>query len=133
MSATTEAIVAVYCAGIYNTVIAKTLSIARSTVWKAIKCFNERGDFSDHQRSGRPCSKCLRKMIKAIHVRIWQNPNRSLRKMAKETKMSPRSMGRLVHENLGMPSFTLQKRQALSMAAEQKRFERSKVLLNELK
>ena len=32
-----------------------------------------------------------------------------------------------------MSSFTLQKRPALSMAAKQKRFERSKVLLDELK
>ena len=72
-------------------------------------------------------------MIKAIRVRIWQNPKRFLRKTAKETKMSPRNIGRLVHEDLGISSFTLQTRQALSMAGKQKRFERSKVLLNELK
>ena len=36
MSATREATVALHGAGISNTVIAKTLSIARSTVWKAI-------------------------------------------------------------------------------------------------
>ena len=57
MSATREAIVALHCAQISNTVIAKTLSIARSTVWKAVNCFNERGDFSDRQRSGRQRSK----------------------------------------------------------------------------
>ena len=50
MSATRETIVVFHCAGISNTVIAKTLSIARSTVWKAIKHSNERGDFSDCQR-----------------------------------------------------------------------------------
>ena len=71
-------------------------------------------------------------MIKAIHLRIWRNRKRSLRKMAKQTKMSPWTMRRLVHEDLGM-SFALQKRQALSRATKQKRFERSKVLLNELK
>ena len=42
-------------------------------------------------------------------------------------------MGRLIHEDLRMSSFTLQKRQSLSMTIKQKRLERSKVLLNELK
>ena len=50
MSATKEAIVALHCAGISNTVIAETLSLQD-------QCFIERGDFSDRQRSGRPRSK----------------------------------------------------------------------------
>ena len=53
--------------------------------------------------------------------------------MAKETRMSARTMGRLVHEDLKMSSFTLQKRQSLSANVKQKRLGRSKVLLNELK
>ena len=47
--------------------------------------------------------------------------------------MSARTMSRLVHEDLKMSSFTLQKRQCLSETVKQKRLERSKVLLNELK
>ena len=74
MSATREAIVALHCEGISNTVIAKTLSTERSTVWKAIKRFNERGDFSNRQRSGKPRSKRSRKMIKAIRVKNLAKP-----------------------------------------------------------
>ena len=47
--------------------------------------------------------------------------------------MSARTMSRLVHEDLNMFSFTLQKRQCLSETVKQKRLEKSKVLLNELK
>ena len=53
--------------------------------------------------------------------------------MAMETKMSARTMGRLVHVHLTMSSFTLQKRVSLSANVKQKRLDRSKVLLNELK
>ena len=61
MSATREAIVALHCAQISNTVIAKTLSIAKSTVWIAVKRFNEREDFSYRQRSVRRRSKVQEK------------------------------------------------------------------------
>ena len=71
--------------------------------------------------------------VKAVREKIRRYPRRSLRKMAKETKMSVRTMGRLVHEDLKMSSFPLQKRQSLSANVKQKRLDRSKVLLNGLK
>ena len=54
MSDKREAIVALHRAGKSDSTIAKTLSIARSTVWKTLTRFNERGDLSDRPRSGRP-------------------------------------------------------------------------------
>ena len=53
MSDKREAIVALHHARKSDSTIAKTLSIARSTVWKTLTCFNER-DLADHPRSGRP-------------------------------------------------------------------------------
>ena len=47
--------------------------------------------------------------------------------------MSPRTMRQLVHEDLKMSSFTLQKRQALSAVMKQKRLERSKILLKKFR
>ena len=49
--------------------------------------------------------------------------------MAKSIDMSLRTMRRLVHKDLKMSSFTLQKRQTLSAAVKQKRLERNEVLL----
>ena len=56
-----------------------------------------------------------------------------MRQMAKFIDMSPRTIRRLVHKDLKMSSFTLQKRQTLSAAVKQKRLERSKVLLKEFR
>ena len=53
--------------------------------------------------------------------------------MAKSIDISPRTMRQLVHKDLKMSSFTLQKRQTLSAAVKQKRLKRSKVLLKEFR
>ena len=57
MTENRAAIIALHRAGKFNSDIAKTLSIGRSTVWKTLKRFNERGDLSDRPRSGRPRSQ----------------------------------------------------------------------------
>ena len=48
-----EAIVALHRARKSDSAIAKTLPIARSTIWKTLTRFNERGNLSDRPRSGR--------------------------------------------------------------------------------
>ena len=53
--------------------------------------------------------------------------------MAKSIDMSPRTMRQLFHKDLKMSFFTLQKRQTLSAAVNQKGLERSKVLLKEFR
>ena len=57
MSDKREAIVALHHARKSDSTIAKTLSIARSTVWKTLTRLNERGDLSDCPRSGRSCNQ----------------------------------------------------------------------------
>ena len=70
MTENRAAIVALHHVGKSNSDIAKTLSIGRSTVWKTLKRFNERGDLSDCPRSGRPRSQQLKPMIKCIREKI---------------------------------------------------------------
>ena len=120
------AVVALHCARKSNSDIVKTLSIGRLTVWKTLKRFNERGDLSDRPRSGRPCFQLSKSMIKHIQEKIRRNLKRSIRRLAKTSEMSPRTMRQLVHENLKMSSFTLQKRQALSAAVKQKSLREAK-------
>ena len=57
MSEKREAIVALHRAGKSDSAIAKTLSIARSIVWKTLTRFNERGDLADRPRRGKPCTR----------------------------------------------------------------------------
>ena len=66
MTKNRAATVALHHAGKSNSDIAKTLSIWRSTVWKTLKRFNERGDLSDCPRSGRLCFQRSKPMIKRI-------------------------------------------------------------------
>ena len=97
----------------------KKLSIARSTVWKTLKRFKERGDLSDCPRRGRPRSQRSKLMIKCIRERISRN-QRSISLLAKTANMSHRTLRRLVHKDMKILSFTLQKRQILSSFTLQK-------------
>ena len=107
MTENRAAIVTLHHAGKCNSDVAKTLLIGRSTVWKTLKQFNESGDLSDHPRSGRLHSQWSKPMIKHIREKIRRNLRRSIRRLAKTSEMSPRTMRRLVHEDLKMSSFTL--------------------------
>ena len=133
MTENRAAIVALHHARKSNSDIAKTLSIERSTVWKTLKQFNERGDIFDFPRSGKPRSQQSKSMIKCIQKKFRRNLKRSIRRLVKTSEMSPRTMRPLVHEDLKMSSFTLQKRQALSAAVKQKRLKRSKILLKKFR
>ena len=92
MTENRAAIVALHRAGKSNSDIAKTLSIGRSTVWKTLKQFNKRGDLSDRPRSGRPRSQQSKPISKRILEKIRRNPKRSIRRLAKTSEMSPRTM-----------------------------------------
>ena len=92
-----EAILSLHRAGKTQTSIAKSLGVAQSTVSKALKRFKEQGDFADRSRCGRPRSQRTVSIIKAVRERIRQNPERSMRKMTKETRMSAKTMSRLFH------------------------------------
>ena len=53
--------------------------------------------------------------------------------MAKECKTNPVTMTRIIHDDLGMSSFNLQRKQSLTKIQILKRFERSTDLLREMK
>ena len=112
MAGKRESIVSLRCAGNTQASIAKCLGEAQLTVSKSLKRFNEQGHFKDRSRCGRPQSKRSALKIKAVRERILRNPQRSMRKMTKETGRSARTMERLVHDDLKMSSFILQKKVA---------------------
>ena len=71
-------------------------------------------------------------MIKSVREKIRRNPRRSMRKMALEANMGKTTMLKLVHNDLKMTPFKIQKRQLLSEVTKQKRRERGRVLLKKL-
>ena len=74
-----------------------------------------KGSTADRPRPGRPRPVQTISKTKNVAQRIRRNPARSMRKMAKEMKMSRESMRRLVREDLGMKAYKLQKRQLTKM------------------
>ena len=61
--------------GLKNTEIAKALRINRSTVWRTLKRFGEKGGATDRPRSGRPRTARTKKRSKP-----WQKKSEDARK-----------------------------------------------------
>ena len=62
--------------------------MSKKVVWSTVKRFQETSQAVDHPWSGQPVTERTDKAIKIIREKIRRNPNRSMRKMAKETNMS---------------------------------------------
>lgn len=113
-------------------IYAKTLGADRVTVWRAIKRFEERRDLKDRHRSGRPRDKRTPACIKSVHEKIRQNPRRSMRKMAKEGSVFSTTMRRIIHNDLKMFPFRLERKQFLTALTKEKSLRRSRMLLREV-
>jgi inhibitor of nuclear factor kappa-B kinase subunit alpha len=100
-----EAIIALHRKGKTQKEIISALKVPQSTVSRAIKRFKELGTSEDRPRSGRPVTATTPKMVKRIRERIRRNPNRSMRKMAKQLKISEWSVRQIVHKRLRMRSY----------------------------
>ena len=71
--------------------------------------------------------------MKAVRERARRNPKRSMRKMARDLKMDPKSMRTIVKTDLMLSFLKLKKRQHLTVLQKRKRAERADLLLNLLK
>ena len=87
-------------AGMKPKKIARTLAVPLITVYRSIKLFKSTGGTVDRARSGRPRTAITRGNIEKIRRRIQRNPQRSMRKMAKEIGIHERSVRTIVHEKL---------------------------------
>ncbi|KAI6659519.1 hypothetical protein LOD99_14444 [Oopsacas minuta] len=67
-------------------------------------------------------------MRKVVRSRVWRNPQRLIRKMAKELKISRGSLQTIVKRDLGLSSFKKRKVHFLSNKIKTKRLSRSKAL-----
>ncbi|EYC22754.1 hypothetical protein Y032_0016g2928 [Ancylostoma ceylanicum] len=103
------------------------LSVPRRTEQREVQKFKSTGEVSDHRRSGRPRSVVNRKNVDNIHKRIARYAERSMRRIAADLWMS--EVRRIVHENLGLRIYRLQKCQAFCAANRLTRVRRCKELL----
>ena len=107
----------------------KEHKINRQLVWHTVKRFQETGTIKDRSQSGRPTSKRSLEAIKRTREKIRRNPNCSIRKMAKEEKMSATTMAKIVKKDLKLKIYWKTKHHLISDATQAKRWVRSQVLL----
>ena len=98
----------------------------RKFVYRTIHRYKVTGCVVDRARSGRPRSVTTPALRKVVRERIRRNPRRSMRKMAKDLKISESSIRKVVKIDLGMHSFKRRKIHFLTEKVKAKRLERCK-------
>ena len=101
----------------------------RKVVYRIIKRFQETNSVKDRARSGRLVSVTTTQMRKVVRSRILRNPRQSMRKMAAQLDMCPKSLRTFVKRDLGMSSYKRRNVHHISSQNCGKRLSRSKELL----
>ncbi|RCN44182.1 hypothetical protein ANCCAN_09815 [Ancylostoma caninum] len=122
-----SSVVDLHRAGYATKDIVRILSVPRRTVQRAVQLF--KSTVSGRYRSSRPRSAVTKKNADIIRKRIARSPKRSMREIAADLGISESSVRRIVHKELGLRSYRLQKCQALSAADRLTRVRRCKELL----
>ena len=102
-------------------------------MYDTVARFKELGDDKNCPRNGRPHTVCRPKIIKAAHERVKRNPKQSIRKMAQEMNISPKTMKTIAKTDLKLSPFKLKKLHQLTDLQKKKRADRAQVLLNFMK
>ena len=127
-----DQIVALKTLSVSNKCIVKQLRVCWKTVFNAWKQFQETGTTSGKPIPGRPRSICTKSVVSAVKKKMKRNPQRSVRKVAKEANISRSSMQRIVKNDLQLCPYKKQSRQLISEPSKQKRLHRGKLIFQEM-
>ncbi len=95
-------------------------------MYRTLKRYNETSSTEDRPRTGRPMSARTPRNKSTVWTRIRRNPRHSMRKMAADLHMDPKSMRNLVIKDLGPKSLKTNKVHKITPLQKRKRLERSK-------
>ncbi|CAK9821600.1 Transposable element Tc3 transposase [Anthophora retusa] len=109
--------------------IVRTTGFKKSTVYDAVKRFKETGGSLDRPRSGRPATAVTPENVKKVRCRIYRNSERSMRKLAKDLKISEGSIRNIVHKKLKCYSYKINRAHFLTDAMKEKRKERARRMI----
>ena len=112
--------------------VKEVLNVSRVTIWKVKKLMIAEKDILTSKSSGRPRTARTARTVMKVKRRIKKDPNRSLRSIACEIGVSPRTVRRIVKEE-GWRSLKKQKIPLLSKTTRQTRVVRARKLLTNLK
>ncbi|PIC23776.1 hypothetical protein B9Z55_017354 [Caenorhabditis nigoni] len=109
--------------------IAKKLHVHRKLVHRTIGRFCRTRNEKDLPRSGRPVSVTSHQVVRAVKERIRRNPERSMRRLATDFKMSEGSMRNIVKKRLGLTPYKITKGAFLTEKNKKLRLQKAKQLL----
>lgn len=121
-------IAALLCASHAKADIAKRLNVSRMTVYRVAKRLSDGESLKDRQRDGRP--RVVK--TKSIKKAFQRDPTLKMTHLAKKRGISESTVRRAVKIE-GGKSFKLVKKPLLTPGTKQKRLDRAKLLLNNLK
>ncbi|QQP50248.1 Transposable element tcb2 transposase [Caligus rogercresseyi] len=114
--------------------ISRNFGIARSTIYSIKKLYDESGGYVRRTGNcGRPKSVRTADLVGKIKKQVKDQPNNSVRGLAKKNDITESTMRNLVRFDLGMRSRAVVPVQMLTVIQREKRLERSKKILNWLK
>lgn len=126
------AVIALHKVGMEPNAIFKTLhtlGISKIFVFRAINRYNETSSVCDRKRSGRPRSVRTKKVVKAVRERIRRNPVRKQKILSREMKIAPRTMSRILKDDLGLAAYKRRTGHFLTDNLKKNRVVKSKQLL----
>ena len=98
-------------------------------VYRTITRYNGTNSVAKRYSGGRKKTASSPEMVRKVKVRIERNPRRSGNQMAKELKISQRSMRRILQNELNVKPYKFQKAHDLTAKQKKVRLERAKELL----
>ncbi|GFT40391.1 paired domain-containing protein [Trichonephila clavipes] len=93
----------------------RLLNVPLQTVSDAIYRFKDLGNDGRHPGSGRKRTVSTSRNRKAIEKRVQRNPRVSMRQIARDMRISDRSVRRIAKTDLGLKPYKLQKKFSFSL------------------
>ncbi|XP_072395165.1 uncharacterized protein [Diabrotica undecimpunctata] len=98
-------------------------------VYRTITRYNDTGSIAKRYDGGRKKTATSPEMVRKVKARLERNPRRSGNQMAKELKISQRSMQRILKKGIKVKPYKFQKAHNLTPKQKKVRLERTKELL----
>lgn len=127
-----NSVVALYLAGKSQPAIVRELEhlkVNKVFVYRTITRYNDTGSIAKRHGGGHQKTATSREMVQKVKKRLERNPRRSANQMAKELKISDRSIRRILKNDLKVKPYKIQKAHDLTPKQQQVRLERAKELL----
>lgn len=131
MEAKRQAVIGLHIAGKRPVDIVRELSelgVTKLFVLRTIKRFSETGSIATRHGENRKRTATSKEMVRKVRLRLKRNPRQSARAMARDLKISVRSLCRILKDDLHVRPYKIQKVHFLSELQMKVRLERAKEL-----